>query len=331
MEKLLLILLCFPLIGWGQSYDVLFIGNSYTYTNNTPQLVSNIATSFGDTLNYDSSLLGGATFNIHSTNSSTLSKISFKTWDYVVLQAQSQEPSFSPNQVANDVYPYAQILMDSIESNSICTEPIFFMTWGRKYGDQQNCQFYPPICTYAGMQQRLRESYLDMTLTHEASCAPVGMAWKESISQDSTLNLFSPDNSHPSIYGSYLAACIFYATIFKKSPIGSTYIPSGIDTSTAFFLQDIASYTVLDSLATWNIFNTDFTYNQNNNFISFTNQSSNYTNVLWDFGDGNQSTIDNPNHTYINSGTYTITLTASTNSSCLTDTTTTTVIVKVSH
>ena len=60
----------------GQSYNALFIGNSYTYVNNLPQLVSNIATSFGDTLNYDNSTPGGATFNAHSTNSTTLAKIS---------------------------------------------------------------------------------------------------------------------------------------------------------------------------------------------------------------------------------------------------------------
>ena len=184
MKKLFFLFFYTPTILLGQSLDILFIGNSYTYANNMPQMVSDIALSFGDTLYFESSTPGGATFNIHSTNSNTLNKISQKPWDYIILQAQSQEPSFSPTQVANDVFPYAQILIDSIESNSTCTEPIFFMTWGRKYGDQQNCQFYPPICTYLGMQQRLRESYLEMTFDHEATCSPVGISWKESINQD---------------------------------------------------------------------------------------------------------------------------------------------------
>ena len=330
MKKLLLILLCTPIILFGQSLDVLFIGNSYTYANNMPQMISEIALSFGDTLHYETSTPGGATFNIHSTSTTTLNKISQMSWDYVVLQAQSQEPSFSPNQVANDVYPYAQILIDSIESNSTCTEPIFFMTWGRKYGDQQNCQFYPPICTYTGMQQRLRESYLDMTFFHNASCAPVGISWEESISQDSMLNLFSADNSHPSIYGSYLAACTFYATIFKNSPIGSTYIPNGIDTSTAIFLQNIASNTVLDSLSIWNIFNADFTNITIGDSVVFNNNSSNYENMLWYFGDGDSSTIFNPNHTYLDTGIYNVTLLANTNNGCLVDTATSTVTITVS-
>tara|TARA_B110000261_G_C13054949_1_gene345766 strand:- start:78 stop:1550 length:1473 start_codon:yes stop_codon:yes gene_type:complete len=327
MKKLFLFLFFAPTILLAQSLDVLFIGNSYTNANNLPQMVSELALSFGDTLNFESSIAGGATFSSHSTNINTLNKISQNPWDYVVLQAQSQEPSFSPNQVSNDVFPYAQILIDSIESNSICTEPIFFMTWGRKYGDQQNCQFYPPICTYLGMQQRLRQSYLDMTINHNATCSPVGICWKESIAQDSTLNLFSSDNSHPSIYGSYLAACTFYSTIFKKPSIGSDYIPNGIDTSTAIFLQTIASNTVLDSLGVWNIFNADFNNIIIGDSVIFTNTSSNYENVFWDFGDGYSSTIGSPNHTYSNTGNYDVTLVISTNNGCLSDTLTTTLTI----
>jgi len=291
-------------------------------------MVQKVASSFGDSLNYDQSLIGGATLNAHSSNAQTLSKISQQNWDFVIIQAQSQEPSFPPSQVANDVYPYAQILIDSIQSNSTCTEPIFFMTWGRKYGDQQNCQFYPPICTYAGMQQRLRESYLDMAFSHQATCAPVGMAWHESILQDSLLDLYNSDGSHPSIYGSYLAACTFYSTMYKKSCLGSTYIPNGIDSATAISLQQIASSVVIDSLSVWNIFNADFSSTTFGDSVSFLNLSSNYDSVIWDFGDGtNQSTLENPTHVYSASGTYNVTLTALTNSNCLMDTASSTAII----
>ena len=318
-----------PIILIGQSLEVLFIGNSYTYTNNIPQMVSEIALSFGDSLNYETSTPGGATFNIHSTNTTTLNKISQKSWDYIVLQAQSQEPSFSPSHVSNDVYPYAQVIIDSIESNSICTEPIFFMTWGRKYGDQQNCQFYPPICTYLGMQQRLRESYLDMAFSHNASCAPVGLSWKKSINEDSTLNLYTSDNSHPSIYGSYLAACTFYATIFKETAVGSGYIPNNIDIATAIFLQTIASDVVLDSLSVWNVFNTDFKSTIIGDSVFFENFTSNYENIFWDFGDGSSSTDYSPVHTYLSSGIYNITLVSSTNNGCIVDTATATIMVTI--
>ena len=320
MKKCLLFLLLIPHLSFGQlKKKVLFIGNSYTYVNNLPDLVKEIALSFGDTLVHNSSTPGGSNFNSHTNNTQTLNSINQQQWDYVVLQAQSQEPSFSPAQVANNTYPYAEILVDSIHENSNCTEPLFFMTWGRKYGDQQNCQFYPPICTYSGMQKRLRESYLEMAFVDSASCAPVGVAWKKSISIDSSINLYSSDNSHPSIYGSYLAACTFYASIFKKSALGSSYWPNTIDSATAYSLQQIGSSTVLDSLAVWNIFNTDFSFQQYNDSIICTNLSSNYDNVLWDFGDGITSLHENPTHIYTNSGTYTLTLFSFSNLGCLVD------------
>jgi hypothetical protein len=312
-----------------QKKEVLFIGNSYTYVNDLPNLVKEIALSFGDTLIHDSSTPGGANFNGHSSSAQTLAKINQQQWDYVVLQAQSQELSFSPFQVASDSYPYAEILVDSIFANSSCTEPLFFMTWGRKYGDQSNCQFYPPVCTYLGMQQRLRESYLDMTFTHNTSCSPVGMAWKKSIEIDSTLNLYSSDNSHPSIYGSYLAACTFYASIFKKSAVGSTYWPNAIDSASAYILQQIGSSTVLDSLGVWNVFNADFGFQQYNDSISFTNLSSNYESVFWDFGDGITSTDENPTHKFTLNGSYTVILTAITNAACIEDTQTISITVNI--
>ena len=330
MKKSFFLLVILPLLSFGQlKKEVLFIGNSYTYYNNLPDLVNEIALSFGDTLVHESSTPGGSNFNAHSTNAQTLNKINQQQWDYVVLQAQSQELSFSPFQVASDSYPYAEILVDSIFANSSCTEPLFFMTWGRKYGDQSNCQFYPPVCTYLGMQQRLRENYLDMSFLHNASCSPVGMAWKKFIEIDSTLNLYSSDNSHPSIYGSYLAACTFYSSIFKKSAVGSTYWPNAIDSASAYILQQIGSSTVLDSLRVWNIFNADFGFQQYNDSISFINLSSNYESVFWDFGDGITSTDENPTHKFTLNGSYTVILTAITNAACIEDTQTISITVNI--
>ena len=330
MRKIFFVFVLLPIFIFSQqTKDVLFVGNSYTYVNDLPNMVKQIAISFGDTLNYESSTPGGASFGMHATNTTTISKINQQVWDYVVLQAQSQEPSLSTNYVNTNVYPAVQSLIDIIENNSTCIEPMFFMTWGRKHGDANNCVPWPPVCTYLGMQQQLRLRYLDFSFTHDASCSPVGMAWKESISQDSTLNLYSPDNSHPSVYGTYLSACTFYASIFKNSPIGTSYVPNGLDTVTASFLQDIASNTVLDSLSTWNIFNADFSFNVTNDVATFNNLSSNFESVLWDFGDGQISTDENPLHIYAASGNYTVTLTTYTNLNCKEETITYTVNINI--
>lgn len=258
MNRFLLFLLLssFTLVHAQQTKRVLFLGNSYTNYNNLPVLIDNLANAAGNDIIRDSNTPGGYTFNQHANSATTLTKIKAQDWDFVVLQAQSQEPSFSPAQVANQTYPYAAILNDSILANNPCTEPLFYMTWGRKNGDVSNCGSYPPICTYDGMQQRLRESYLEMAQANDASVAPVGVAWKIVRDLYPTIELYNPDESHPSLAGSYLAACVFYASIFRESAVGNSFV-SNLDSLTAYRLQSIASATVLDSLSLWHIGDND--------------------------------------------------------------------------
>ena len=300
-----------------QPKKILFIGNSYTYVNNLPIVLYNLALSGGDTLIYSSSAPGGYTLQQHTTNATTLSQINLQKWDYVVIQEQSQKPAFSPSQVQAETYPYAAQLHDSILANDSCTEIIFYMTWGRKYGDASNCPFYPPICTFEGMQWRLRGSYVEMADDNEALVSPVGEAFKYSRMADSTINLYSTDNSHPSLEGTYLAACTFYATIYQTSPVGLSYT-AGLTSTVASFLQQIAATTVLDSLSVWNINeftpHAAFNYNQSATAplqYQFTNASSNASNFLWYFGDGDSSTLSNPIHTFAAGGVYNISLTVS--------------------
>jgi PKD repeat protein len=300
-----------------QPKKILFVGNSYVYTNNLPLVLYNLALSNGDTIIYDSSAPGGYTFLQHTTNATTLSKINAQAWDYVVLQEQSQKPAFSPSQVQAETFPYAAQLNDLILANDSCTQTVFFMTWGRKYGDATNCAIYPPLCTFEGMQGRLRQSYVEMADDNEALVSPVGEAFKYSRMADSTINLYTVDNSHPSVAGTYLAACTFYATLFETSPVGLSYT-AGLDATQAAFLQQIAYQTVFDSLSVWNI--NEFEPQASFNIASvgssiyqyqFTNTGINANNFSWNFGDGTSSTIINPVHTFSGNGTYTITLTAS--------------------
>ena len=300
-----------------QNFKVLFIGNSYTYVNNLPQVIADIANAMGDTLTHDSSTPGGYTLNLHTSNVTTLSKINAQSWDFVVLQEQSQLPSFDPPQVSIDVYPYARQLDSLILVNDSCTETFFYMTWGRQNGDLSNCSTYPAVCTYNGMQQRLRDSYVQMSVDNNVSVSPVGVAWKIVRDNYPGINLYQADESHPSIYGTYLAACVFYSSLFHKSTVGCSYIIPGISISDALSIQTIASSTVLDSILTWQgngdvpIANYDYTALANT--LQFNNLSLNAINYSWNFGDGNTSNLINPQNTFLVDGQYIVTLTASTN------------------
>lgn len=312
MKKIILALLILATSNLkAQPKKILFVGNSYVYSNNLPLVLYNLALSNGDTIIYDSSAPGGYTFAQHTTNTTTLSKINAQDWDYVILQEQSQIPSFDPSQVQTETYPYAAQLNDLILANDSCTQTVFFMTWGRKYGDASNCAIYPPLCTFEGMQGRLRQSYVEMADDNEALVSPVGEAFKYSRMADSTINLYSIDNSHPSVAGTYLAACTFYATLFETSPVGLNYT-AGLDATQAGFLQQIANQTVFDSLSVWNI--NEFEPQASFNYIlngpytyQFTSTSMNANSFLWSDGATTSSYV----HTFPGSGIYTISLTVS--------------------
>jgi len=291
---------------------VLFLGNSYTYVNDLPGLISQVAHSMGDSVRHDQSTPGGYTFQMHCRDSVSRAKIAEADWDYVVLQEQSQLPSWPPDSVQLLVYPYADTLNMLVKNNDSCSVTLFFMTWGRQNGDADNCPWYPPVCTYDGMQARLRESYLEMGQLFSAEVSPVGIAWQHTRSLFSAIELYASDGSHPSIYGSYLAACVFFGAIFHQSPIGA-YYPAAIPADTAGFLQQIAYHTVFDSLAVWYIDTSRVHAGFYSNYLGertyqFMNTSQNATDYLWDFGDQHHSNETSPRHTYASDGDFLVTL-----------------------
>lgn len=226
----------------------LFIGNSYMAVNNLPTLVSEVANAQGDYLIYDSNTPGGQTFQMHANNAINYQKMQAQAWDYIILQGQSQEPSFPYEQVNTQTLPYALQLADSAKSIQPCSQVNFFMTWGRQNGDPQ----WDSINTFDKMNARLRAAYLRIADSAAAAVSPVGVAWKFVRDNYPNINLYQQDGSHPSLEGSYLAACVFYSALFQKSCLNNTFNP-GIGHGDAFILQQVASNIVLDSLGTWGL------------------------------------------------------------------------------
>lgn len=286
-----------------KNISVLFIGNSYTYSNNLPGMLQQIGYSMGDSIYVDSYTPGGYSLLAHSQDTNTINKIHQQPWDYVVLQDQSQRPSWEPGFVDTAVVPYALFLDSVIHANNTCTQAVFYMTWGRKYGDAGNCAAYPPVCTYAGMQQRLKQSYIQMSDTCQGIVAPVGEAFKLSMQLDTNINLYWTDYSHPSVEGSFLAACTFYGTILHKQITNQNY-SAGLLVATAAYLQDVAWQTVKDSSQVWNLgVNEPFAYfnfqNMGNLQVQFSCPGNLNFNHLWYFGDTTFSNLAEPLHQYM--------------------------------
>ena len=308
------LIICSTVNGQSITKRALFLGNSYTYVNNLPQMVEDAASSTGDILLFDSNTPGSYTLQGHSTNVTSLAKIAVGNWDYVVLQEQSQLPSFPDSQVQTDVFPYAHILDSLINADNQCAETVFYMTWGRKNGDASNCASWPPVCTYSGMDSLLNLRYRMIADSNNAVVSPVGAVWKYIRENFPLIDLYQTDESHPTVAGTYAAACCFYTSFFRKDP-SLIIFNSSLSNSDAANIRAAAKLVVYDSLLNWHIGEYDpvanFTHSGSGvNQITFTNSSANATNYYWNFGDGDTSTSENPTHIYLTTGAYIVNLIA---------------------
>ena len=243
-------LFMFTLWAHGQVSDsikVLFLGNSYTYVNTLPAMVAECAASDEKEIIQSSNTPGGYTFQGHLTNATSQDLIQQGDWDFVVLQEQSQIPSFPLDQVEVECFPFAAQLNDSILHYNPCAETVFYMTWGRQNGDAQNCGSWPPVCTYEGMDDLLNERYRIMAEDNQAIISPVGAVWRYIRTNNPEINLYNPDGSHPSIEGTYAAAISFYTILFREDPTTLTY-NSTVDPATAAIIRDAVKAVVFDDL-----------------------------------------------------------------------------------
>lgn len=187
--------------------NVLFIGNSYTF--NLPEAIAGLATAHNKTFTYKAISKGGQTLKQHAKSPETLATIQTGYWDYVVLQEQSQIPSFAEEQRAIHMYPYAIKLSAAIQEAQAKT--LFYLTWGHQQGDRLNIA----NDSFTSMQQRLQQGYENAARQCSARIVPVGAAWAAAQAQDNYIDLYCRDGSHPNENGVYLSACVFFRFLFN--------------------------------------------------------------------------------------------------------------------
>jgi hypothetical protein len=107
--------------------------------------------------------------------------------------------------------------------------PVLFMSWA--YANRPE------------MTAALAEQYTRAGRANDALVIPAGLAFANAIAARPDIGLYQTDLRHPSMRGTYLAACTAYAALLHRSPVGSTYT-AGIDPSIAAFLQRVSWETV---------------------------------------------------------------------------------------
>jgi hypothetical protein len=226
----------------------IFIGNSFFYYNNgMPGHVTLLekAADPEHKQDYRNTMvtIGGAGFDWHDVESyfrpNAVGSYSFdddnnivfnkrnKLFDVAIMMDCSQCPIHP--RLKSVFSEYAKKDADIVRAKG--TTPIFFMSWA--YADKPE------------MTAQLAEAYTVAGNANNALVIPAGLAFARSVSKQPELNLYAPDKRHPSLAGTYLSACVLFAALTGKSPVGNPYL-AGLDASTAKFLQEIAWETVQD-------------------------------------------------------------------------------------
>jgi hypothetical protein len=229
--------------GTGACTRVLFLGNSYTYVNDLPSTFARLAGSAGRPVQVATVANGGETLAQHATSSDSLTAIASERWTYVVLQEQSQTPATWGGRTS--MYPAVRTLAGSIEAAG--ATPMLFMAWAHRDGMPE-----AGLADYGAMQVQIDNAYLAIAQELRVPVAPVGYTWSMVRQDHPEIALWGDDGSHPNQAGTYLAACVFYAAIFRQSPSGLSF-HGGVGDDQARILQDEAGRRVLDPQAQWGL------------------------------------------------------------------------------
>ena len=233
------------------SVRVLWIGNSYTYYNDLPAMVQDIAKTKGVKMACTAVVKGGERLKGHLENPRLTELLKKGGWNYVVVQENSTLPAYETEFVRSEVYPFAHKIDSLAHAGSPDVKVVFYMTWGHKYGSVRPRENYPLCDSFEGMQERLKTSYLEMTYRNNAICAPAGMAWATVRKERPDIILYKQDAFHPAVAGTYLNAVTIYTTMFPHR--FQTDFNAGLPSAEAEYLQQVGQNVVMDNLRLLNI------------------------------------------------------------------------------
>jgi hypothetical protein len=224
----------------------IFIGNSFFYYNNgLPDHLGRLerAADPEHERDYHATMvtIGGSGLNWHDVESyfrpNGIGAFSFddhnnvvfnqpgKMFDVAVMMDCSQCPIHPTLKTA--FTEFARKDSDIVRAHD--AKPVFFMSWA--YADKPE------------MTAELAEAYTVAGNANNALVIPAGLAFARAREKQPELNLYAPDKRHPSLAGTYLAACTTLAALTGRSPVGNSY-HSDLDEPTAKFLQQVAWDTV---------------------------------------------------------------------------------------
>ncbi len=220
----------------GPNY-MIFIGNSYSFYNNgIHRHVKSMVTALDKESTYKFKLAAISAASLQQQPIDYLVKSKNFNYDapfdYVILQGNSSE-GLTDKSRASFLQAVAKA---SEEVKAEGSKLALYMT--PAYATSHS-KWQPD------MLEKTKSLYEEAGKQNDALVIPVGLAFQRAYEKNPNIQLHMPDNSHPTILGSYLTAAIIFASIYKVSPVNNSYDAAGkIDAEDVLFLQEIADEVV---------------------------------------------------------------------------------------
>lgn len=221
---------------------ILFVGNSLTFTNDLPQMVQQICKKNGINAQVESVVKGAHTLTryVHPSprystdkelNKQLMSLLKNKKWDYVVLQDQRHAAITD----VSDMREAVSVLEPLIKKAG--AQMVLYETWAPMSGHFDYNGSRPIAANYGEYQSKIASTYYSLAAKYNCALSPAGIAFARAKRIYPDISLYNSDKLHPSTAGTYLSACTMYATLFGRSPEGTSYYPSISGKSTQESMQ----------------------------------------------------------------------------------------------
>jgi len=174
---------------------ILFVGNSLTYTNDLPAIITKLAEKKGVKIIAEMLAYPNYALEDHWNDGIIQSLLASKNFDFVVVQ---QGPS-SQNDGRVMLLDYGARI--KAECEKFNTKLAFFMVW-------------PAFSNFNNFDGVIK-NYTDAAVATNSLLCPVGKVWKEYMTATNDYSCYGPDMFHPSQKGSEKAAEVIYGTLFK--------------------------------------------------------------------------------------------------------------------
>jgi hypothetical protein len=219
--------------------NILFVGNSYLYYNDSlhnhvKRMAIERFPSYEEKFIYKSSTIGGARSWHHNFKHLLESKNLGvnESFDLLILQGGSAEPLSKNSRV--------------IFKNTVKEVNEIAKGYGTKLALYMTHAYVAPDKRYeANMINKISSLYINAAKENNVKVIPVGIGFENAYKENPNIQLHNLDGTHPSLLGTYLAACIVYGVLYDDSPVGIDYNYFGkVSDQDRIFIQKIAYETI---------------------------------------------------------------------------------------